>query len=208
VTLSLGSTALGSEGLPTTLLSNPPAVTVTAPTGTVTSTTVTVTWSYLSDIGRPHLTYRVRLLTLEDATLYDSGFLAGAGTSHDVPYLLSGFSTYEVIVEADDGIDVGTGAETFFVELSDVADVPAEPLVGSVYEVGVNGVGFMLADHPEQNTRYRRQTRSGSPPARPRSRRRSSGTRSSGIRTGLPAPANGSGRSRPLTPPGTSTRRT
>tara|TARA_B100000131_G_scaffold207445_1_gene199535 strand:- start:8756 stop:10672 length:1917 start_codon:yes stop_codon:yes gene_type:complete len=43
------------------------------------------------------------------------------------------------------------------VEYVDVFDFPDLSSVGHVYQVGINGTGYMLADHPEKGQEYRRQ---------------------------------------------------
>ena len=53
------------------------------------------------------------------------------------------------------------GAEdvlTVDVEYEDVHAFADETRVGRLYEVGINGVGYMLANHPEKGLEYRRQT--------------------------------------------------
>lgn len=47
---------------------------------------------------------------------------------------------------------------TIIVDLPGVGDFPAEPDVGRVYEVAINGVGYMLADNPEKGIEYERST--------------------------------------------------
>lgn len=46
----------------------------------------------------------------------------------------------------------------FAVNLPGVTDVADNVEVGKVYEVGINGVGYMLADHPETERRWSRRT--------------------------------------------------
>ena len=53
------------------------------------------------------------------------------------------------------------GAEdvlTVDVEYEDVHAFADETRVGRLYEVGINGVGYMLANHPDKGLEYRRQT--------------------------------------------------
>lgn len=45
---------------------------------------------------------------------------------------------------------------TINVDLADATDYPDEPGVGRIYEVGINGVGYMLADDPQRGIRYQR----------------------------------------------------
>ncbi len=161
-----GGDTLGVEALAVTVVRSPPVPTVTAPIGTVTAQTVTVTWTYSSPIGRAQAGYRVVLHSQGGVELFDSGLLAGADTSYALGYELSPFSSYRLYVGVSDGLDgagdpvlvpsAGWAASDFSTEFT--ATTTSEPRVGSIYEVGVNGVGYMLADHPEQQYRYQRQT--------------------------------------------------
>lgn len=160
---SIGTFSIGSVGLPSTVLHDPPTVVITAPTGTITDLTTTATWNYTSPLSRPQVWYRVVLRTSPGAggagvVIYDSGRVVSSATSHPIPNLLSGFTTYRVSVEVSDGPDEATDSRDFFVELSSVADYPDHPDVGSVYEVALNGIGLMLWDQPGGDYRYRRQS--------------------------------------------------
>lgn len=47
---------------------------------------------------------------------------------------------------------------TVDVDLADVYDYPVESSVGTLYQIGINGVGYMLADNPAGEHRYLKQT--------------------------------------------------
>lgn len=136
-----------------------PTVSVTAPSGTVSSVPFTVSWTYSSPVGRAQTRYRIRILS-QDGTiaLYDSAIVAGAGTSASVPFQLSGGSTYTIAVSAADQYDWSVEAtSTIFFDGATVDDIEDLDSVGTIYEIGINGVGYMLADHPDRDMRYERR---------------------------------------------------
>lgn len=148
---------LGAQQFAGGLYRNPPTVTVTAPIGPVGGSTVTVTWTYSSDIGKPQVSYRVRILNQTGvATLFDSGTIAGADVTYDCPFLLSPGSAYRVRVDCSDGVDVGASSVEFSATDSTVPEFAVGGEVGTVYDVAINGVGYVLADSPERP--YQRQT--------------------------------------------------
>lgn len=151
----VGGFAVGTEGVPATLLRDPPIPTVTAPTGTVTTSTITVTWTYLSNIGRTQKAYRVVLFIVGVGVVFDTGTIASAATSHILAYTLSPFTNYRVGVGVSDGIDGGQDPillspgwaySDIYTEFSEVAVYPDNMQVGSIYEIAINGVGYMLQD--------------------------------------------------------------
>lgn len=157
---ALATYALGTVGLPSTLVRGAPTVAVTSPLSVVTASPITVTWSYTSPIARAQEAYRVRLLNVDQTfTFYDSGIQSGAAGTFDVPFGLHAFTNYAVSVEAYDGLDWSDAAiQPFEYQPSDqTATTDPNLQVGSVYEVAINGVGLMLADHPEKGDTYRRQ---------------------------------------------------
>lgn len=156
---ALGTIRLGSSALGGGFLRVPPTVSITAPTGSILSTPVTVTWSYSSPAARVQYSYRVRLLSQDGTiTLFDSATVLGTATSHSLSYSLSSGSTYQIWVTCSDGIDASTAEQTFTFDGGVADDVELERSVGTVYEVGINGTGYMLADHPDrQDLRYERR---------------------------------------------------
>jgi hypothetical protein len=155
----LGRSRLGTSPLAGDAARAAPTVVVTAPTGVASATPVVVTWSYSSPVGRGQQFRRIRILDQAGETVvYDSGRLPGSATSFTIPAALSGGSSYLAEVVADDGLDASPAARSaFFFDGVDVSDFPANPKVGSVYEIAVNGMGLMLADHPDRETRYERR---------------------------------------------------
>lgn len=135
-----------------------PTVVVTAPLGTIVTDTPTITWSYTTTVSRAQQFWRVRLMS-EDGTvtIADSTRTAGTATSWASGYALSSGSTYQINVSVEDGIDTGVGTALFTYDNSSATTWPTVTSVGSVYEIAVNGVGYMLADHPDKELAYRRQ---------------------------------------------------
>lgn len=147
---------IAGSGIAGTVYRDPPVVTVTAPIGPQSTSTVTVTWTYSSPLSKPQYTYRVRIQNEAGTVdLFDSGELAGTDVSYAAGFVLSGGSAYRVRVDCSDGIDTGYGIAQFS---SDVESTGSYELadVGAIYEVAINGVGYMLADSPEQP--YKRST--------------------------------------------------
>lgn len=158
MTAHIGGFAIGTVGIPTTILSAPATVTITAPIGAVTTPTPTITWTYTSPISRPQAWYRVVVEVVGSGIVYDSGPIEGASTSHSLDYVLTSFTNYLIHVGASDGLTggedpIGTSGGWDSTAISgEFSDIPTalEQRVGSVYEVAINGVGYMLADNPER----------------------------------------------------------
>ena len=164
---TLADFALGTVGLPVTLVRNPPTVTITSPAGTVSTSTITPAWTYNSPIGRTQAGYRLQLRSGAGAVLHDTGLVASAAGSAALAYTLTAFTSYRLYVGVNDGLDGGLDPVffssgwsyvDFSTEFSTSVSFTNEPSVGKVYEIGINGEGYMLADHPEKEHRYRRQT--------------------------------------------------
>lgn len=154
---ALGSAALGTRALAGTFVRVPPVPTFTAPGSTVTASPVPVSWTYFSAASRAQVSYRLQLLSEDGTTvLQDSGTILSSGTSASLTFALSSGSTYRLQLTLSDGLDAGTVTTTFRADTG-AGIFPIETRVGSVYEVAVNGVGYMLADHPDKEIRYERR---------------------------------------------------
>ena len=149
--ISLASRAIAAGPIASLAIRIPPSITNLLET--VASSKVSASWTYTSEAGRPCLSYTVAL-ALGDATLYEVTF-AGAGTSQLVPYVLSNGSTYTLTVSVSDGIDSVSNTVEFTVLAATLDDIELNGLVGSTYEIAIDGVGYMLADTPLRP--YRRQ---------------------------------------------------
>jgi hypothetical protein len=98
--------------------------------------------------------------------LWDSLVQDGADTSLAIDYRLSGGSSYRAYVRASDGFDWSLDTNTdedwswvlFTAETESATDFEDNDKVGSVYEIGINGVGYMLADSPENPVERRSST--------------------------------------------------
>jgi hypothetical protein len=132
------------------LLWGVPEVVVTAPDASVTTSTTDTTWTYSDSQANAQEAYRVRLLLSEGQQLWDSGIIVGTETTTDVPYILSDGGNYVVGVRARNSMGVWSAEATraFTTQLDDPALFDDVPDVGRVYEIGINGVGYMLADNP------------------------------------------------------------
>jgi hypothetical protein len=168
---SLGSHSLAGAALGGTFLRARPYVTALTPVGAITAETPTVTWTYSSPVPRAQEQFQVQIRN-ESGTviLWDSLIEAGDGTTYMPDFRLSGGSTYRIYVRASDGFDWSLDPVTledwswltFTSETVSAEDFPELESVGSVYEIGINGVGYMLADSPE--TPVERRTSTLQPP--------------------------------------------
>jgi hypothetical protein len=153
---TLGGTTLGTSALTATLPRHPPTVTVDEPDETVTTSTTTVEWTYASALSRPQIGYRIVLESGGDE-LFDSGLLAGADLDHDLSFVLSPLTAYRLWVGVNDGLDgaedpYGENDSWGFIDFdtsSLAISYDPEQGVGTLYEIAINGVGYMLADHPD-----------------------------------------------------------
>lgn len=150
--------AVGTETIAADFIRSPPAAVITLPLGTVTTSTTSVSWTYTSPLSRAQTAFRVKLRnTAGDVTFYDSGTTTGAGTTIATGFLLSSTTIYVAVVTVFDGFDWSAEATfTFGVESATVNSYLDNLAVGSVYEIGINGVGYMLRDHPDKDLKYRR----------------------------------------------------
>jgi len=155
---ALGRLRLSGTALAGLFLRAAPTVAVTAPSGTLSTSPVTVSWTFSSPVGRAQVQYRIRFLSADGSTVvFDTANIVSAATTAAVSVALPA-GIYVVEVTAADAFDWSAPATTSFTfDVADVSSFPDEPAVGSVYEVAINGVGYMLADHPEKDTRYERR---------------------------------------------------
>ncbi len=137
-----------------------PEITLTSPTATVTGSSITVSYTYTSPVSAVQASYQIQLRIQDGSTiLFNTGVVSSASSSSlPVAYVLSGGSTYQLWVRAIDqnGDSSSWAILTFVVESTDVSSFADETRVGSVFEIAINGVGYMLADTPERPVR--RQT--------------------------------------------------
>lgn len=145
--------AVATEAPASTVLRDPPSVTITSPGSLVTDDMVTVVWDYFSQIGRTQAQWQVILRRPDGTLLFNTPLNSGTDTSFEVPFLLESFSTYEVTVKVVDGIDDDTDTVEFSTQALGEPTFPDNTQVGSVYEIAINGVGYMLADSPERPVR-------------------------------------------------------
>jgi hypothetical protein len=153
----VGGFAVGTVAVPATVITSPPVVVITAPTGSITESNPTVTWTYTSPLSRPQAWYRIAVEIVGGGIAFDTGRLEGTATSYELGFTLTPFITYRIHVGASDGISggidpiatsAGWDSETVSGEFTEAATLD-NMAVGSVYEIAINGVGYMLADDLE-----------------------------------------------------------
>jgi len=156
VTTYLGGAALGTETLAGTHVWSIITLTITAPGVSTTASNVTVTWTYSDSLSYAQASWRVRLLTPLGNVLADSGVTAGADVSYVVNYALSNNSSYQVevtVVNTDSQQAVATQS---FLSLSSTLSASVNTDVGKLWDVAINGVGYVLLKEGDQ--KYGRQT--------------------------------------------------
>jgi hypothetical protein len=155
---SLGTYAIGTEAIAGEALHGQPTVAITAPTtNQLVNAALTVTWTYTANpiTLLAQQSYRLRLYSGDRSlTFYDTGWVTDSGTTATIP--VTSFSdtfTYQVGLIArpiaPDNTGIDDSVEQLVVVIADFSDVSVYPdvtSVGTVYEIGINGVGYMLAD--------------------------------------------------------------
>lgn len=155
----LGSHRLGTESISGTFSLATPTVAITAPTGAVIALPFTVSWTYSSPVGRPQVQYRITITNLDaTVTVFDTFNVMSAATSVAISPNLTPGSSYTLRVTAADIFGFSAPASSFLLfDVPITSTWPIETKVGSVYEVAINGVGYMLADHPDRDSKYTRR---------------------------------------------------
>lgn len=167
---AIATFSTATVGVPATLLRDPPTTTITSPIGTVTTSTITVNWTYFSQLSRPQKNYRLILTDANNQLLFETGIVGSAATSNALAYTLTPFVTYKLFLGVNDGFDgnladfetfggftvfrPGWAGSTFFTEFSALTVYPDNFKVGSIYEIAINGVGYMLEDDPERPVQF------------------------------------------------------
>jgi hypothetical protein len=157
---TLGVVRLGTAAFGGGFVRNPPTVTITSPdSGEVLTdgSGFNVTWTYSSPLSRPQVSYRVRILDyFQTNSIFDTGFIPGTATSYAVSFSLPDAANLWLEVSASDSVDVGIGTVQFSTSLETGAGSNLE--LGTMYEVAINGVGYMLADKPGTERQYLRRS--------------------------------------------------
>ena len=157
MSLRLGSSALGTEALAGTHEWAVITLAITSPGPTVTASSVTATWTYANSLGYAQAAWRVRLLTPLGYVLDDTGWMSGTDLTHTPAFVLSGNSSYVLEVSVrDTDTQVATVETTFTCSEPPTAALVNEA-VGKLWDVAINGVGYMLVKG-EQNVAWARQT--------------------------------------------------
>lgn len=128
-----------------------PSAVITSPTGgaVITDPQVGLIWTYSDTDGLPEAASLVQLFTAEGASLYSSGWVAGGPDQATIPFNLTSGSGYKatVTVKNTNGV-ISSPAIVFFSAANIVVPPGVLDSVGSVYNVAVNGVGYMLYEDP------------------------------------------------------------
>lgn len=140
--------------------------TITAPAdlAVLSTTSTTVTWTFADSRSKTQSGYQVRLLgAASGIELFTSGLVTSTDTSYSVPYTLSDSSSYDVelILYNSESVPSTADTHTISVVLDDAFAYPDVESVGTVYEVGMAGEGYMLYDNRDGAAgqfRYGRQT--------------------------------------------------
>jgi hypothetical protein len=157
----LGGFALGTAPLGGTWSYTPGTVNFVSPvtSGTYTSG-ANVTWTFTpGGSGSTQGQYRLRVLNQAGtAVLYDSGWMISAALLAVPAYTFSDGTVYqfELSAIALDGVPTNVALATSVTASSPTATPLAT--VGQVYEIGLNGAGYMLADSAEGNVQWQRQS--------------------------------------------------
>ena len=139
--------------------------TITAPAdlAVLSTTSTTVTWTFANSRSKTQSGYQVRLLgAASGIELFTSGLVTGTDTSYAMPYTLSDSSSYtvELILYNTESVR-RRNTHTIDVVLDDAFAYPDVATVGTVFEVGMAGEGYMLYDNRDGAAgqfRYGRQT--------------------------------------------------
>lgn len=152
----IGAEAIGTTPIAGEYLWGKPTVSIDAQPE-VTSATPTFSFSFTAFNARPQVSFQYRVASQAGHPLYLSPELP-ADTSFVSDYYMSDGTTYKVAVRAWDGHQWSDWSETTtYVVLDDPTAYPVNTQVGSVYEIAINGIGYMLADDPGDRI-IRRQT--------------------------------------------------
>jgi hypothetical protein len=157
VSVRIGSHRIGSEAISGTFTYGYPTVSITAPGSEFSTNPVTVSWTYSSVAGYAQQKFRVKLWSQDQIILLQSTEVSSAATSTTIEYTFSTFSEYDITVEVFDGMNWSSPALVTSIYVGGAIVPDPNTKVGSVYEVGINGVGYMLRDHPDGKWKYERR---------------------------------------------------
>ncbi len=154
--MAIARWSIGTRPLAGTWARAKPSVEIDAPTGVVAVPSPTLSFTFSSPVGRSQYSYQFQVRSADGVNLlFDSSTVNSVqSTDIEIPFMFSGGSEYQIWVRAADAFDLSDwDVVTITVDLVDVNDFPENKLVGSVYEVAINGLGLMLDDNPERPVR-------------------------------------------------------
>ena len=123
---------------------------------------VLVTWSFSSTDAYTQVAWRVEVLS-NSRVVYDSKFRPGTRTSHTPNFTLIDGQVYQIrlTLQNSGGFLSPPWVHQIEVHLPTTTPTTLEESVGVIYEVGINGQGYMLHDNRDQGDgqyRYGRRT--------------------------------------------------
>jgi hypothetical protein len=153
----IASRRIGANTPAGRVLAAPPSVTITAPlAGASITSPVAVSWTFSSPGGRAHVSSVAKLTDPSGVIIYDQG--STTLTTWNTAALLPQTATLLLTVTVTDSFgETGTSSVTVYTASVLPAVVPVNKQVGSVYEIGINGRGFMLADTPDTKHEHKVQ---------------------------------------------------
>ena len=149
---TLGTFALGVLPLAGLEPKSGPVVDTLTPTAFTQATDHPYSFTFTDPEGDALDTHTLNLYTQSGEVLLYSH--DGTGTSGTISYVLNSGTTYllEVVLYDVEG-SVGSFSQEVPATFSTDTAADPEPYVGSMYEIGLNGKGYMLADDPESPVR-------------------------------------------------------
>ena len=165
--IAQGTSQYGDDNLAFDIQWGVVTATITAPTdlAVLAIVSTTVSWTFGSTRSKTQSAYQVRLLgAASGIEVFTSGKILDTGaSSYAVPYTLSDSSSYDVELTLynSEGVPSTPDVHRISVILDNTYAYPDVESVGTVYEVGVAGEGYMLYDNRDGASgqfRYGRQT--------------------------------------------------
>lgn len=148
-----------SDGQAFTLDWGDPQVTIDAPLNGSVHTdpaSMLVDWTFTDDAGHTQSAYRVRFLAeTSDFVIFTTGWIASSDTSKTIDFAFQSNQTIRVEVQAKNQHGIRSGnytpeIVTVFIQLSAEAALAVAPLVGTQYDVAINGHPYRLRWDPDR----------------------------------------------------------
>lgn len=118
----------------------------------VTTSSLNFDWTFSSTRSKTQQSWRAQLRSTSTGVLLeDSGWTAGTDVTYTFAYSLSDGSSYDIdlSVRNSEGVEKAAATVTVTASIESATAFTDEATVGTRYEVGVNGKGYMLFDNRE-----------------------------------------------------------